>query len=410
MRTFSTLKLCRFLAAPLVLAVGLLLTAPIGHAASYIGTAKNVVNKVYGKTLSKTIRSGENLVENQRIRTGRDSGTDIRFIDDSKLLVGELSDITLDRMIYNPNKGKVSGALELVKGIVRFASVGSLKMDVKVKTPHALLGIRGTAFDLLATSGGTELAVHEGAVEIQSKSGSDMVSAGQVYRVSNSQQGDYTAETSAAMKQAVSQMVSMVGTGLSPVQSASVSKNTQSKQSETETSQQTASLPSIRSPDVAKSVKGKNLENILFLKLSYGTMVIEMLPKFAPQHVKRIKELVRRKFYDGLKFHNVRAGFAAETGDPTGTGRGGSGQILEAEISKVPFSRGAIGMKRNRNNLNSADSQFFITLGNAKHLNGKYTVWGRVIHGIELADRLRAGSPPANADRIGTLRVAADVK
>ena len=108
-------------------------------------------------------------------------------------------------------------------------------------------------------------------------------------------------------------------------------------------------------------------------------------------------------------FHNVVSGFAAETGDPTGTGRGGSGRNLKAELSGTRFVRGVVGMKRDRNQLDTADSQFFVLLGRARHLDGKYTAWGRVIHGMSLMDRLRRGSPPSNPDRIKSLHVAADV-
>ena len=153
---------------------------------------------------------------------------------------------------------------------------------------------------------------------------------------------------------------------------------------------------------------GKNLHNILYMDLSYGRVIIEMMPNLAPNHVKRIRQLVREKFYDGHKFHNVISGFVAETGDPKGTGVGGSGTKLRAEISGTRFTRGLVGMKRDRNNPDSADSQFFILLGDAKHLEGKYTAWGRVIHGMLLMDRMRTGSPPVKPDYIVQMRIASD--
>lgn len=137
--------------------------------------------------------------------------------------------------------------------------------------------------------------------------------------------------------------------------------------------------------------------------------MVEMMPALAPNHVNRIKALVRQNFYDGLKFHSVKSGFAAETGDPSGTGRGGTGQKLKAELSQTPFVRGTVGMKRNPTELDTADSQFFILTGRARHLAGKYTAWARVIHGMALVDRLRQGSPPSKPDRIKSLRIAAEV-
>jgi len=378
-----------------------------------IGHAKTVVNKVFGNTLSKSINQGDRVFQNQRVRTGRDSSTDIRFLDKSKLFIGEQSDLRLTRVIYDPKKSKVTGSLQMVKGIMRFASTGSVKTDLKVKTPHALLGIRGTVFDVLSSNSGTELAVHEGSVQIESAAGSARVEAGQVYRVSSNRVAGFSAGVSRQMKSAVSHMLAAVGeTGLE--KSASTAKpqsepapkqNAVSKPTEN----QIAALPSLMSAEESRVLKGKDLENILLLDLSFGRVMIEMFPGIAPLHVKRIKELVRRKFYDGNKFHNVVAGFAAETGDPTGTGRGGSGRKLKAELSSTRFVRGVVGMKRDRDQLDTADSQFFILLGSAKHLEGKYTAWGKVVYGMSLMDRLRKGGPPSNPDQIKSLRVAADM-
>ncbi|CCH48197.1 peptidylprolyl isomerase [Pseudodesulfovibrio piezophilus] len=155
-----------------------------------------------------------------------------------------------------------------------------------------------------------------------------------------------------------------------------------------------------------------DLENTLYLDLKDGRVVIEMRPDLAPQHVKRIKELVRMKFYDGIKFHRVIDGFMAQTGDPTGTGRGGSGKNLKAEFSPAPFNRGTVGMAR-ANSPDSADSQFFICLAPAQFLNGKYTVWGQVISGMEYVDHIRKGigqsGMVSNPDIIVRMQVAADV-
>jgi len=134
-----------------------------------------------------------------------------------------------------------------------------------------------------------------------------------------------------------------------------------------------------------------------------------MTPDLAPKHVERIKELTRQRFYDGIVFHRVIEGFMAQTGDPTGTGRGGSGRNLPAEFSREPFVRGTIGAART-SDPNSADSQFFIVLAPSSHLNGQYTVWGRVIQGMELIDKIPKGEPPRTPGRILKMQVAADVK
>ena len=153
-------------------------------------------------------------------------------------------------------------------------------------------------------------------------------------------------------------------------------------------------------------------QNTLYLELEWGRVVIEMLPAVAPKHVARIKQLVRRKFYDGLKFHRVIRGFMAQTGDPRGDGTGGSGQNIAAEFSTVKHVRGTMSMAR-ASDPNSADSQFFIMFAPAPFLDGKYTIWGKVVKGMALVDRIRKGAggsgTVADPDRIVSLRVAADV-
>ena len=153
-------------------------------------------------------------------------------------------------------------------------------------------------------------------------------------------------------------------------------------------------------------------ENMIYLDLKDGRVVIELLPDLAPNHVVRIKELTRQGFYDGIVFHRVIDGFMAQTGDPTGTGRGGSGQKLDAEFSTESHQRGIVSMARAQDP-NSADSQFFIVFGDASFLDRQYTVWGRVIEGMEFVDKIKKGHPRSgavdNPDKIIRMRVAADV-
>jgi len=157
------------------------------------------------------------------------------------------------------------------------------------------------------------------------------------------------------------------------------------------------------------AANGQDAENTLYMDLDDGRVVIELRPDLAPKHVARIKELTREGFYDGVLFHRVIPGFMAQTGDPTGTGRGGSDKPdLPAEFSDSPFERGTLGMART-SNPNSANSQFFINFAPTPHLNGQYTVWGEVVEGMEYIDQIAAGEPPAQPDRIVKMSVAADV-
>ena len=156
------------------------------------------------------------------------------------------------------------------------------------------------------------------------------------------------------------------------------------------------------------------MADFVYLDLKDGRVVIDMRPDLAPKHVARIKELVRKGFYDGLAFHRVIPGFMAQTGDPRGDGTGGSGQKLPAEFTDEPHVRGTVAMARARAP-DSADSQFFIVFEPAPHLDGQYTVWGKVVQGMEFVDKIKKGTSAnngavSNPDRIKQLRVAADVK
>ena len=157
----------------------------------------------------------------------------------------------------------------------------------------------------------------------------------------------------------------------------------------------------------------KDPENTLVLETTKGEVMIGMRPDLAPGHVARIKELAREGFYDGVPFHRVIEGFMAQTGDPTGTGMGGSSYPdLAAEFSPRPYERGVVGMARAADP-NSANSQFFIMFGTNPSLNGQYTVVGEVIEGMDLIDAIKRGDPRRNGmvaepDRITRIRVLAD--
>ncbi len=159
--------------------------------------------------------------------------------------------------------------------------------------------------------------------------------------------------------------------------------------------------------------KAADLENTLYLDLRDGRVVIELMPDKAPRHVKRIKELTRQKFYDGLKFHRVIDGFMAQTGDPSGDGTGGSGQKIKAEFSDVKHVRGIVSMAR-PGFVDGADSQFFIVLADSNHLDRQYSAWGKVVSGMEFVDKIKKGDGAngsvSNPDSIIKLQVAADAE
>ena len=158
-----------------------------------------------------------------------------------------------------------------------------------------------------------------------------------------------------------------------------------------------------------------NPEDTLVLETTKGQVVIKLRPDLAPNHVARVKELAREGFYDGVVFHRVIDGFMAQTGDPTGTGMGGSDKPdLKAEFSDETFDRGTVGMARSQDP-NSANSQFFIMLADGDFLDGQYTIVGDVIDGMDVVDKIKKGDAQQNGavknpDKMLKVRVAADAK
>jgi peptidylprolyl isomerase len=166
------------------------------------------------------------------------------------------------------------------------------------------------------------------------------------------------------------------------------------------------------SPVLAQQLPaGADPQNTLVIESTQGRIVMKLRPDIAPKHAERLKQLARDKFYDNVPFHRVIAGFMAQTGDGQhGNGTGGSKYPnLPAEFSSVPYKRGIVGMART-NDPNSANAQFFIMFADGAFLNGKYTVVGEVLSGMENVDKLKKGEPVVNPDKMTTVRVAADAR
>jgi cyclophilin family peptidyl-prolyl cis-trans isomerase len=154
----------------------------------------------------------------------------------------------------------------------------------------------------------------------------------------------------------------------------------------------------------------KDPENTLLIETTKGPVVIEMRPDLAPNHVAHIKKLAREGFYDGIVFHRVIDGFMAQTGDPTGTGTGSSKYPnLKQEFNAEPHVRGTASMARAQNP-DSANSQFFICFDDARFLDRQYTVWGKVIEGMENVDKIKRGEPVRDPDKMLSVKVAADAQ
>ena len=349
-----------------------------------IGSAQVVVNKVFGGGLNHRIKQGQNVRRNEKIINGEDSAVEIKFIDGSTLFLGDESRIVLSNLVYDSNQKKVEGTFDLLSGVIRF-DTGSYQMAFNLRTPNAVIGIKGTKFEVLSTPSGTEILCREGTLQVDYKNGKAQMAAGDVLMVSSSGVPRSTEVSTEEMTVRISQMLALL-----------------SKVSLRNDNDQIDKVHSNSSPaQIFSKAKGRNLE----MKLLTGIVKIHLRPDLAPRHVDRIKYLTQSGFYDGLSFFNVKAGYLVETGAPKDLISEGSGKLLPAEFSNGSFVRGTVGMTRIANNPNSADSQFFITLGRAFGLDGKYTIWGEVVEGLELLDALSPGNPPKNPDKIISLKV-----
>lgn len=171
--------------------------------------------------------------------------------------------------------------------------------------------------------------------------------------------------------------------------------------------------PAPAAPNTTAQTSTTDPNNVVLMQLKDGTVTIELYPNVAPEHVNRIRTLVRQGFYNGVVFHRVIDGFMVQTGDPTGTGMGGSNlPNLKAEFNQTRHSRGVVSMARS-SDPNSANSQFFIMLADAPHLDGQYTAFGKVLTGMEYVDKIKKGDIANNGkvtdpDKIISMKMMAD--
>jgi peptidylprolyl isomerase len=392
-----------------------------------IATAEAVVNEVYGDDVLARVREGQRLRLRQRVATGTDSAARIRFDDGTVLSVGAQSEVVLDEFVYRPQENAADGVARLTRGVLRLGS-GRARLGMEVRTPAATLGIRGTVFDVRALGGETEVAVFEGRVEVTGPFGTRTVEPGQVLRVrADGRQAEPQAAPSQELQRAVAALFRILSlarpalageaddyagrlaaAAVAPAPPAVARPALGQPAAVARPRQPPAALQPDQERAYRAAIAGRDARELLVIDLPHGRVVVEMRPDLAPVHVARIKELVREGFYDGLPWHLVRPGFTAETGDPTGTGQGGSGRALPLEPSDEPFVRGSVGMTRDARRRDGADSQFFVTLDDQNHLNASYTYWGRVIHGLEHLEALPAGTPPPQPGRIVRAFIAAD--
>ena len=341
------------------------------HAASDIGVATKVVRDALARTINKQLKSGDGLRFNEVVSTGNSSALQVRFNDASTLVLGEDAEIILDSMVYQPNTGTITGTFRVLSGVLRFKAAET-KLDLAINTPSGTIGVRGTEFDLLTTPTATEINMLEGVVVVTSAAGTATVSAGQTYRMSSTTAAFLTTPSS-AMRNASARMLALIAE--SKALAASGARTS---------AFETASVPSASQAATPITSQASTATNRMVMDLASGPVVIELRDDLAPNHVKRIRELAAAGAFDGVAFQYVSRGYVAETARPNA-----ALGALASEISSEPFTRGVVGMSHEKDAPDSATGKFFISLGRASMLDGKYTVWGKVVSGMEHLDALK---------------------
>lgn len=393
------------LAAVLLLA-GLILAPNVRAETRHVGETRKVVGTVERVTVGQTAHRGDKLIFAETLRTQAASAADFLLIDKTNLAIGENAQLTLDSLVFDSRRNAVEGVATMLTGVMHFASAGAV-MNFTVRTPTATIGVRGTAFDVLADRTSTIVAVSKGAVDVTSSAGTDRVKAGRVYQTDR-RGGEFIA-SSPRLDNAAKRMSALL--------SGTQADERDAATGETSFLRDGGPLPADGSSGdggktdvdyslapVAKAIQGRDKENLSIMQTNRGLVVIQLRPDLAPRHVERIKKLIRDGFYDGGKFTFVRPGYVAELGSVPDTGT-----TLKAEVTGEPVVRGSVGMSRKEDDLNSADARFFIALGRDRVFDGRYTIWGRVVQGMNIIDRLAEGKPPPKPDRVITLRIVADL-
>lgn len=370
-----------------------------------VGNAETISGNVFGKSLGKRLNSGDPIRYLDTVRVGLSSAAALRFVDNTELVMGENSSLLINNLIFNPQPGPAEGVLNVTSGFLRYTSAGR-RSNIIIQTPLATIGIRGTVFDILASSTQVEVVVHAGSIIVNSNTKKALLRSGEVIKLNKDGTFVISKTPSLEIKKAaqnVSLILKLSDHSFEKFKTYGISKNTTKYNK----------VPKKCSKKLTNIVIPKYLQildksKIVIMRLNTGDVFIELRGDIAPRHVKRIKNLIRQCFYDGLQFFDVKADFAAISGDPLNSGEGGSGKTLKSEFSKIPFIAGSVGMIRDQKNPDSADSQFFIALNPLPHLTGKYTKWGLVVHGMDKIRKLPIGRPPQNPGYIVAVQLLSD--
>ena len=370
-----------------------------------IGIAEKIVGNVYKKIISDKINAGDNLIYNQFVRTSNDSAATIKFDDGTLLHIGPDSELQLDDLVYSPKSKVLTGFLNLTNGVFQFANDHKNQMYVTLKTPVATIGIRGTKFAAYAKKSYSELAVTDGNIDTISKFGSFNIATTEAVKVTPSSLIKSNS-ISKEMKDLFDRASSLLkfDPGLEVFHVVDGGRNGHSGRC--------SEKPSTWLSDGALNdrIKGINISNLLFVKTKYGIIVIKPNYGVARNLITEIRNLVETEFYKRVPFFNVRLGAVAEAGDFYGSKpRKPVKKDKKVILKNVRLKRGSVASGYPNDEKLGDGKSFFIALKDMRLAKSDYTVWGKVVYGIQFADKIEVGSPPIAPDFIQDMKTGSQI-
>ena len=382
----------------------LLLTSSI-NSEERIGIAEKIVGNVYKKIIADKINAGDNLIYNQFVRTSDDSAATIKFDDGTLLHIGPDSELQLDDLVYSPKSKVLTGFLNLTNGVFQFANDHKTQMYVTLKTPVSTIGIRGTKFAAYAKKSYSELAVTDGNIDTISKFGSFNIAETEAVKVTPSsliKSNSISKEMKDLFDRASSLLKFDAGLEVFNVVDAGRSGH----------SGRCSEKPSTWLNDGALKdrIKGINISNLLFVKTKYGIIVIKPNYGIARNIITEIRDLVETEYYKRVPFFNVRLGAVAEAGDFYGSKpRKPIKKAKKVILKTVRLKRGSVASGYPNDEKLGDGKSFFIALKDMRLVKSDYKVWGKVVYGIQFADKIEVGSPPIAPDFIQDMKTGSQI-
>ena len=398
---FKFLSILKFL---IIFIPFLLLTSSI-NSEERIGIAEKIVGNVYKKIIADKINAGDNLIYNQFVRTSDDSAATIKFDDGTLLHIGPDSELQLDDLVYSPKSKVLTGFLNLTNGVFQFANDHKTQMYVTLKTPVSTIGIRGTKFAAYAKKSYSELAVTDGNIDTISKFGSFNIAETEAVKVTSSsliKSNSISKEMKDLFDRASSLLKFDAGLEVFNVVDAGRSGH----------SGRCSEKPSTWLNDGALKdrIKGINISNLLFVKTKYGIIVIKPNYGIARNIITEIRDLVETEYYKRVPFFNVRLGAVAEAGDFYGSKpRKPVKKAKKVILKTVRLKRGSVASGYPNDEKLGDGKSFFIALKDMRLVKSDYKVWGKVVYGIQFADKIEVGSPPIAPDFIQDMKTGSQI-